>query len=110
MILGSFSARKIALVREDIGECSSSGPFLSIPSPSARLTLFSPASEADARDIISPSSNASCQLDPIPTRLLKMCVDVLPPVITRMTSSSRVSGSVPANWKIALYLKPLRRL
>ncbi|KXJ18896.1 putative RNA-directed DNA polymerase from transposon X-element [Exaiptasia diaphana] len=64
------------------------------------------SSEADVRDIISSSSNASCQLDPIPTWLLKKCIDVLAPIITRMINLSLVSGSVPENWKVAL-ISPL---
>ena len=89
---GEFFYRKIAVIREDIKNCSIPQPVVSIPSPPTKITHFSPVSETQVRDIISSSSNASCQLDPIPTSLLKKSVDVLAPIITRMVNSSLVSG------------------
>ena len=38
--------------------------------------------------IISKSSNASCTLDPIPTWLVKSCLDVLAPSITHVVNLS----------------------
>ena len=43
-------------------------------------------------DIIMGSSNASCQLDPIPTWLLKLCGSELIPVITKMINLSKTSS------------------
>ena len=107
---GEFFYRKIAVIREDIKNCSIPQPVVSIPSPPTKITHFSPVSETQVRDIISSSSNASCQLDPIPTSLLKKSVDVLAPIITRMVNSSLVSGCVPDNWKIALVLPLIKKL
>ena len=45
-------------------------------------------------------------LDPIPTWLLKLCIDELLPVITEMVNLSIRGELVPVNWKCAL-VKPL---
>ena len=63
---GEFFYRKIAVTREDIANFSIPRPTASIPSPQTKLTHFSPFSETETRDIFSSSSNASCQLNPIP--------------------------------------------
>ena len=72
----------------------------------------------DVRATIMHSSSASCGLDPIPTWLLKMCVDELAPVTTKMVNLSLHEGLVPERWKVALIdpllkkvnLKPIFRV
>ena len=61
-------------------------------------------------DIIMGSSNASCQLDPIPTWLLKLCGSELVPVITKMINLSLQQGQVPDSWKAALIRPLLKKL
>ena len=48
------------------------------------------------------SSNATCKLDPIPTWLVKLCVDELKTVITKIFNMSLHDGYVPEAWKVAL--------
>ena len=48
--------------------------------------------------------NASSQLDPLPTYLLKECADVLTPIMTTLINSSLQEGRVPARWKVALVI------
>ena len=107
---GEFFCRKISLLREDISSCSSPKPINSIPSPEESLSHFTLVYETTVYDVISKSSNATCQLDPIPTWLQNECVDVLVPIITRMINLSLVSGCVPENWKLALILLILKKL
>ena len=45
-------------------------------------------------------------MDPIPTWLLKLCVDELTPIITKIINLSLDPGYVPASWKRAL-LRPI---
>ena len=56
--------------------------------------------------IISITSNASCTLNPIPTWLVKCCLDVLVTSITHMVNLSIRHACVPDNWKTAI-VKPL---
>ncbi|CAB4024165.1 Hypothetical predicted protein, partial [Paramuricea clavata] len=52
------------------------------------------------------SKPKSCQLDPIPTWLLKSCIDVLLPTITTIINASLEQGVFPTKWKESL-LRPL---
>ena len=44
--------------------------------------------------------------DPLPTRLLKQCLDQILPFITRLINMSLVSGVVPADFKTTI-IRPL---
>ena len=59
--------------------------------------------------IVQESSNASCRLDPVPTWLLKSCLDVLAPPITEMVDLSLLSGHVPENWRTAVIFPLLKK-
>ena len=50
-------------------------------------------------------SNKSCASDPIPTDMIKDCIDDLLPAISNMVNSSLVYGYFPDTWKEAL-VKP----
>ncbi len=70
------------------------------------LNNFAEASEEEIRKLIIESASKSCDLDPIPTWLLKDCIDSLLPVITKIINLSLSSSTVPDNFKEAL-LSPL---
>ena len=59
--------------------------------------------------IVRESFNASCQLDPVRTWLVKSCFDVLAPSITEMVNLSLLSGCVPENWKTAIVIPLLKK-
>ena len=67
---------------------------------------FNLFSESEVFDLITASSKKSCPLDPIPTKLLNECVDVLLPPITKIINLSLDSGYFPRTWKCAL-VRPL---
>ena len=52
------------------------------------------------------SPNKSCSLDPIPTWLLKNCLDPLLPLITKIINQSLAEGDVPRAFKVA-HVTPL---
>ena len=56
------------------------------------------------------SSSASCQLDPIPTWLVKQCAKELAPIFAKMINSSLTSGVIPENWKLALVIPLFKKL
>ena len=70
------------------------------------LDHLEPATEEEVREIIRKSPNKSCELDPLPTWLLKECLDELLPLITNIVNSSMKSGSVPKDFKSAR-IRPL---
>ena len=59
--------------------------------------------------VVRESSNASCRLDPVPTWLVKSCLDVLAPSITEMVNLSLLSGCVPENWRTAVVIPLLKK-
>jgi hypothetical protein len=71
-----------------------------------RLAYFDPATPQEVKRIIQNSPNKSCELDPIPTWLLKECIDELLPLITHIINASMELGYVPKEFKIAR-IRPL---
>ena len=51
---------------------------------------------------INESPTKSCPLDPIPTFLLKDCLDILLPSITKLVNYSLIDGSFPSAFKRAV--------
>ena len=49
------------------------------------------------------------RLDPFPTWLLKSCLDVLAPSISRMVNHSLLSGHVPENCRTAVIIPLLKK-
>ena len=74
--------------------------------PPPLLSSFIPSTEEEVRRIIMSSSDTSCDLDVIPTSLLKSCLDVLIKPITIIVNMSLSEGSFPSTFKRAL-VKPL---
>ena len=107
---GDFFYKKIELVKSEIDNISVNPPDVHFHLPQVKLENFSSILEDEIRRIILKSSNASCQLDPIPTCLVKLCCDVLAPVITEMVNLSLCGGIVPDHWKTALVIPLLKKL
>ena len=70
------------------------------------LSNFEPCNEDEIKKIIIDSSTKHCDLDPIPTALLKNSLPELLPYITFVINDSLLSGTVPCCYKNAL-VKPL---
>ena len=68
---------------------------------SARFDSFKTLSDDDVMHLIAKSSKKSCSLDPMPTPPVVKCLDVLLPILTRITNLSLQSGCFPENWKLA---------
>ncbi len=52
--------------------------------------------------LINKFKSSTCQLDPLPTPLVKACLPALSPLITKIVHASLVSGSVPSFFKSAI--------
>src|SRR6218665_2197438 len=74
--------------------------------PAASFNLFEPATEAEITNLIHASQNKQCDLDPIPTSLLKECADLLVPTITKIINLSLSTGTFPMQFKDSV-VKPL---
>ena len=61
------------------------------------------------RKIIMDSPTKSCSLDPVPTWLLKSCIDEFLPIITEIVNCSLACGTFPSKLKRALVVPLLKK-
>ena len=73
-----------------------------IPSDAKILSEFKSLSDADILALIRKSSKKTCNLDPMPTKLVVESIDRLLLVIAKMINSSLLGGYFPKAWKEAL--------
>ncbi len=59
--------------------------------------------------LINKFKSSTCQLDPLPTPLVKACLPALSPLITKIVNASLVSGSVPSSFKSAIITPILKK-
>ena len=71
-----------------------------------RLIEFNPASEEEIKKLVSRSSNKSCELDPIPTWLLKLCLPELLPILTKIVNTSLETSHIPESFNSS-HVRPL---
>ena len=73
------------------------------------LESFQPATCDEIRKVILTSTNKSCPLDPLPTHLLKDCLEELLPAITAIINASLSSSTVPVSFKKAAVTPLLKK-
>ena len=85
---GTLFLKKIEIITENLDKFQVQEPRLVPVTLKENLESFSALSIEEVSKIVQESSNASCRLDPVPTWLLKSCLDVLAPPITEMVNIS----------------------
>ena len=73
------------------------------------LKEFRIVHQEEVRKIISSSPSKSCSLDPIPTSILKLCLDELTPVLTLIVNTSLEFADFSPELKRAFILPLLKR-
>ena len=104
----TFFTNKIAKIRESFSSSSS----FSLPSPvnPPGLVKFDVASPDDIAKVIKNSPTKSCLLDPWPTFLVKDCLDILLPSITKLVNCSLSEGAVPDGFKSTVVTPLIKNL
>ena len=74
-------------------------PHISSPVVPASLSEFKPATCDEIAKLISSSNDSYCELDPLPTSLLKKCSSILLPTITKIVNLSLSYGIFPDQFK-----------
>jgi hypothetical protein len=69
---------------------------------SSLFDTLHPTCESELRKLIMQSNTKSCALDPIPTSLLKQCLDCLLPVLVRLINLSFSTNAFPDALKLAI--------
>ncbi len=70
------------------------------------LSEFTPTTKDEIRQILMKAPTKSCNLDPMPTRLLKSCMDEVIPLLTKIVNLSFLTSIMPDSLKSAA-LTPL---
>ena len=108
----TFFINKVEGIRKDISEhalSQANSKHSNDNNPTAEtcsLTHFRPTTEEEVEKIIMQSPNKSCELDPIPTWLLKECKTELLPILTKIINLSMETASVPRSFKTSR-IRPL---
>ena len=96
----TFFSDKIHKLRTSIlSGTTTSSPHLPPAYKPPELSIFHPATIAEVSALLSSSPDTSCDLDPIPTSLLKQCKSVLLPTITNIINLSMSTGVFPDQFK-----------
>ena len=101
-----FFQKKILDIRKQFPSTDQSFSTNSAPFSGTPLSHFSPVTEDFVRETILQTPPKSCEIDPIPTKLLIKHLDILLPTITNIMNQSITSGIVPSDFKFAI-VKPL---
>ncbi len=76
----------------------------------SQFSAFAPLSCDEVKKLIIRSPTKSCSLDPIPTSVMKQCLDLLLPVITAIINLSLSTGEFPSAYKLALITPLIKKL
>lgn len=83
--------------------------FGDLHSPTHTLSSFHLPSFSELTVLIQKSKPSTCQLDPLPTYLVKSCLPSLLPIIASIIHSSLTTGIVPTSFKTAVITPILKR-
>ena len=97
----TFFSNKIMKIRESFSSSESSNT-VHPPFDPPKLTVFTQVTQDEIAKIISKSPTKSCLLDPLPTFLIKECMDIILPLITKLVICSLSEGLVPDGFKKAV--------
>ena len=102
-----FFSDKISVIRAKLdSQPHTSRAEFEEPKSEIMFTHFKPVSEEKIRKLISSSPNKTCELDPIPTNILKQCLPELTTIITHIVNKSLTTGVFPDSFKEAV-IRPL---
>lgn len=107
--MAHFFIEKVETIRSDIAKKTRT-EFKPTPRDTPTLSEFRPTTEDEVQKIISEAPSKWSVLDPIPTWLLKLCLEELLPIITKIVNLSLSSGEMPSNLKESILLPLLKKI
>ena len=98
----TFFSDKIQHIKANIVVYSSRPPSTEQKHYEPKLASFQPITTSGVRKLILSTPNNSCDLDPIPTTLLKRYCTELLAVITSIINGLRSPVEIPSEYRLAL--------
>ena len=105
----SYFDEKINTIRESIDSSEVSRQPIAdteLSNTTSQFIVFQPVTCQQVRKILKGMPSKSCDLDPVPTNLLKDCLDEVTETVTNIINTSLDSGIVPKSFKHAI-VRPL---
>ena len=102
-----FFLEKIQKIRKMFQDIT---PLQTQESDIPKIRSFSPMMESQVKKIIMEMQNKLCELDPIPTTLLKEVLHIVLPTITKIANLSLCQGEFCSAWKTATVHPLLKKL
>ncbi len=102
----TFFTDKICTIRANFPSSIGRPLNMTPPPVKQKMETLRPASKDEIRKILLSSPNKSCDLDPIPTTLLKACIDILLDPITNIVNMSLDTSIFPSDFKMP-HVNPL---
>ena len=105
-----YFSDKISNLRLSITNDSNCTPHFPQPTHSNdELSTFIPATTEEITKVVLELPDKDCDLDPIPTSLLKKCMHLLAPIITSMINLSLSTAMFPQAFKHAIVTPLLKK-
>ena len=98
----TFFSEKVTKLNTSIPPVNQSPHFPQPPRISPKLTGFRLTDISEITKLVLQSPTKQCELDPIPTFLLKESISVLAPTITEIVNLSLSSGTFPSSFKLSI--------
>lgn len=110
----TFFASKVEYVHHQLGLLTGtlhndSCQSITYTPPHSVFSNFTLPTTSEIVGLIGKSKSSTCQLDPLPTPLVKACLPALSPLITKIVHASLVSGSVSSSLKSAIITPILKK-
>ena len=110
---GQFFSRKIENIhlKLDSLQTLDEGELSQLSFSGTPFTVFQPVLTDDIEKLVmkAPSKTYACDNDPVPTQVVKACINELLPSISNIVNSSLSSAIVPDIWKEALMKPKLKK-
>ena len=110
---GHYFTDKIETIRNGLDQCNTTHmepeSALQITPESLTLSNFHPTSVEEVAHVIMKSPSKSCELDPIPTWLLKECIEEVARPIASIINKSFVTSLIPTEYKEAHVFPMLKK-
>ena len=105
----NFFSEKVTKLRTSIQAVNQSPHSPQPPKSPPKLTELRPTDIDEVTKLVMQSPTKQCELDPIPTSLLKQSISILAPTITNIVNLSLSSGTFPSSFKLSIVTPLLKK-